>query len=82
MHEVFDSSEESKFIMHIDANSLHGWVMGQPLPYSRFKWLNQKEISDFCLDSLCEVSSIGYILQVDLEYPSKLHDLHNDCPLA
>ena len=52
------------------------------LPYSGFKWLNQKEISDFCLNSISENSSIGYMLQVDLEYPSELNDLHNDYPLA
>ena len=25
---------------------------------------------------------MGYVLEVDLEYPDKLHDLHNDYPLA
>ena len=24
----------------------------------------------------------GYFLEVDLEYPKELHDLHNDYPLA
>ena len=55
--------------------------MSQYLPYSRFKWLNQNEISDFCLNSVRENSSIDYILEVDLEYPSELHELH-DYPLA
>ena len=25
---------------------------------------------------------MGHFLEVDLEYPSELHDSHNDCPLA
>ena len=55
--------------------------MSQYLPYSGFKWLNQKEISDFCLSSISENSSVGYILEVDLEYPSELHEFHKDYPL-
>ena len=27
-------------------------------------------------------SSTGYVLEVDLDYPKKLHDIHNDYPLA
>ena len=56
--------------------------MSQYLPYSGFKWLNQKEINDFCLNFISENSSIGYILEVDLKYPSELHELYKDCPLA
>ena len=32
--------------------------------------------------SFNEKSPIGYLLEVDLEYPDKLHELHNDYPLA
>ena len=78
----YDNSKERKYITYLDANNLYGWALSQYLPYTGFKWLNQKEISDFCLNSVSENSSIGYILEVDLEYLSELHDLYNDYPLA
>ena len=80
--ENYDSNKESVLIIYLDANNLYGWAMTQYSPYSGFKWLNLREISDLCLDSMSENSSIGYIVEVVLEYPSELHDLHNDYPLA
>ena len=80
--ECYDSSKESKYITYLDANNLNGWAMSQYLTCSEVKWLNQKKISDFCLNSISENSSIAYVLEADLEYPSELHELHNDYPLA
>ena len=51
----YDSSKETKFIMHLDANNLYRWAMSQYLPYSRLKWLNEKEIKEFCVDSISEI---------------------------
>ena len=34
------------------------------------------------MNSVSENSSVGYILEAELEYPGELHDLHNDYPLA
>ena len=46
--ECYDGGKESKYITYLDANNLYCWAMSQYLPYSGFKWLNKKEISDFC----------------------------------
>ena len=78
----YDSTKEKIFIMYFDANNLYGWAMTQYLPYGNFKWMTKKEINDFDLGLVKENSLIGYILEVDLEYPSELHDSHNDYPLA
>ena len=80
---VNESNKEKKSILNWDANNLYGGAMNQPfLPYSEFDWLNEKEMKDFCLNFISENSSVGYILEVDLEYPDELHDSHSDCPLA
>ena len=50
--------------------------------YSSFKFLNNKEIDDFDLDSTVESISIGYILEVDLEYCKELQNLPSDYPLC
>ena len=42
----------------------------------------KKEIDKFCLNSISENSSDGYILEADLEYLDELHELHNNYPLA
>ena len=77
----YDSNKESVLIVYLDANNLYGWAMIKYLPYEELKWLSKK-IDKFDLNLIGENSSIGYILEVDLEYPSELHDLHNDYPLA
>ena len=41
-----------------------------------------KNVDNFDVNSISKNSSIGYTLKVDLEYPDKLHVLHNDYPLA
>ena len=61
-------------------NNLYGWAMSSYLPYGGFKWL--KNVDGFDVNSVSEKSPIGYFLEVDLEYPDELHELHNDYPLA
>ena len=68
--------------MYLDANNLYGWAMSQYLPTGNFKWMTDKEISKKNLEKYELDSKEGLILEVDLEYPKELHDLHNDYPIA
>ena len=61
-------------------NNLHGWGLSEYLPYSEFKLL--KNVDGFDVNSVSEKTPIGYFLEVDFEYPDKLHEFHNDYPLA
>ena len=70
--EEYDPSQPSKYITYLDANNLYGWAMSKPLPISNFKWMK----------NLHNWRNRPCILEVDLEYPEELHDLHNEYPLA
>ena len=78
----YDDKKPSKYIMYLDANNLYGWAMSQYLPTGGFRWMTQKQINKINLYKYDNDSNKGLILEVDLEYPEKLHDLHNDYPLA
>ena len=76
--------EKSQAIVYLDANNLYGWAMSKPLPYRNFKLVENKprEIEDWLLYINTKFNGIGKIYEVDLEYPSELHVLHNDYPCA
>ena len=52
------------------------------LPTGNFKWMTDKEISKIDLGKYKADGKKGLILEVDLEYPQELHDIHNDYPVA
>ena len=55
--------------------------MSQKLPLAGFRWVNHK--SQFNKDFIWnynEDSNVEYFIEVDIEYPEKLHALHNDLP--
>ena len=73
--------KESSFKNYLDANSLYGLSMIQRLLYRNPKW-DDKLTEDDIINYKNNNGRTGYILEVDLEYPKELHDLHNDYPLA
>ena len=77
----YDENEESSFLEYLDVNNLYGWAMSEPLPVDGFNWMEDlsKTDEDFIKNS-DKNSGKGYILEVDVEYPKNLHDLHSDLP--
>ncbi|GFX78885.1 uncharacterized protein TNCV_3911741 [Trichonephila clavipes] len=73
--------DEIKYLMHLDANNLYGYAMSKYLPLKDFIW-SDNDLTEQDILNLSDESDVGYILEVDLEYPSDLHDKHSDFPLA
>ena len=77
-----DSTRPTSFISYLDANNLYGYAMSQPLPTGNFRFLTEDEIKHLDILNVPDDHPTGYILEVDMEYPHDLHELHNDYPLA
>ena len=79
--ESYDKNIESSYLMYLDANNFYGWTMSQKLPANGFEWV--KKLSKFDKrfiktyrknnDKIC-------FLEVDVEYPKNLFNLHSDLP--
>jgi len=80
MGEAFDCNKPLSYISYLDANNLYGWAMSKPLPTNGFQWMCEDDLKNW--KSITSQEGVGCILEVDLEYPKELHDLHNDYPLA
>jgi hypothetical protein len=78
----YDSSQPHSYIYYLDANNLYGWAMSQCLPVGGFRFLPEEEISKIDFANVPDDSETGFVVECDLEYPSELHETHNDYPLA
>ena len=78
----YNEASKNVNILYFDANNLYGHATNQYLPINNFKWVKNINKIEKKLMRIKTSSSTGYILAVDLEYLEKLHDIHNDYPLA
>ena len=80
MRKGFNKNKPSKYL---DANNLYGGAMSEKLPTHGFKWLTGGEMEKLFNNQVVQVwEKTPCILEVDLEYPKNLHDLHNDYPFC
>ena len=78
---IYDKDKESSYIQSLDANNVYGCAMSQKLPVHGFKWIkNVTEIDEKIIKNYDEDSGKGYIFEVNVKYPRRLHDLHSDLP--
>ena len=83
MGQGFNRNKLKKYLMYLDANNLYGCAMSKKLPTHGFKWLTSGEMEKLFNNQVVQIwEKNTCILEVDLEYPEKLHDLHNDYPFC
>ncbi|CAG9820056.1 unnamed protein product [Phaedon cochleariae] len=70
----YDSSKPDSYLMYFDVNNQYGWAMSHALPYGGFEWADTNHDVTTVADAALE----RYILEVDLEYPRRLHDSHKN----
>ena len=57
--------------------------MSQKLPVGDFKWIKKGDLSKTdakFIKSYHVDSDLGFVLEVDVDYPKRLHTLHSDLP--
>ena len=77
----YNKNIESSYIEYLDANNLYGWEMSQKLPVKGFRWV--EDLSQFNEDFIKKYDEniyMGYFLEVDIDYPKELFNLHKDLP--
>ena len=75
----FDEEKPSTYGLFLEVVNLYGGTMMKKLPTGGLEW------SDISFDKVMqtsEESDVGYFVMLDLNYPSNLHDCHNDFLLA
>ena len=78
-----DKNKISSFLEYLDANNLYGWAMSQKIPVGDFKWIKKRDLPKTdkkFIKSYDVDSNVGFVLEVDVDYPKKLHKLHSDLP--
>ena len=77
----YDENEESSFLEYLDVNNLCGWAMAEPLPVNGFDWMEDLfKIDEDFIKNYDNDNDKGYILEIDVEYPKNIHDLHSNLP--
>ena len=77
----YDKNKESSYIQYLVANNLYGKAMSEKLPVRGFRWMTDiSRMDEEFVRSYDKNDIKGYILEVDVDYPNELQNLHRDFP--
>ena len=77
----YDKKKKSFYIQYLDANNLYGKAMTEKLPVRGFRWMDDiSRMDEDFVRGYVKNDNKGYILEVDVDYPNKLQNLHSDLP--
>ena len=77
----YDKNKESLYLKYWNLNNLYGWAMSQKLPVNKFEWTEDtSQFNEDFIKNYNKECDDGYFLEVYVQYPEKLHELHNDLP--
>ena len=77
----YDRKKKSSYIQYLDANNLYGKAMTEKLPVRGFRWMDDiSKIDGDFVKVYNKNDNKGYILDVNVDYPNKLQNLHSDLP--
>ena len=79
MEDGYVQSDETKKILHVDANILYGWAMSESLPYDEIKFEGNVKSEEILNNS--DDSDIGYIVEVDLKILDEITEKTKKFPL-
>ena len=73
------TKSNNKYMKHWHVNTLCGWARSQMLPANDFTGIEEtSQFNEGFIKKYNDDSDNGYFLEVDVQHPENLHNLHND----
>ena len=71
-------------LLYTDANNLYSVAQSAPQPAGDYAWCDEEQLTRLNkhINEIPVESAVGFILEVDLDYPSHLHESHASMPLV
>ena len=60
---------------------IYGWALSQKLPINNFEWIEETfQFNEDFIKNYNKEEDEVYFVEVDIQYPEKLQEPHNDLP--